>query len=1415
MAAGGVPRHAGGGAVRKPVTDFYAARTCTRVAVREPRSYAPADLRGQAAYVLLGGPGAGKTEMFRREAEAEGGCYLTARDFIALDRAAWRDATLFIDGLDEARAGAADRRQPFDAVRARLEELGRPRFRISCRTVDWYGENDSRHLQAVSPDGRVEVFQLDPLADDAVRAFLEHHPGIGDAEEFRERARAQGMHVLLANPQSLQMLADLAANGDWPATRTELFDRTTRKLLQEQNQEHIYAEDSPPLDALMDAAGELCAVQLLAGINGYTSPGGGPSNCPGLDEMPSENHTFIERSLHTALFRKEQASGCIVPIHAQIAEFLAGRHLAKLIGNGLPARRILALMADADGIVAAGLRGLAAWLATHSRNARAEIIDLDPLGVALGADTRGFSSEEKARLLEHLRSAAGEHPWHRILDRADALPGDWTIPELGGLAAPEMENQLRECLQSLTPGDAGDTSFALILLEAIRHGAVLRGLAEPMMQIVENEQWESALRERALENYLRLTANDRAAAAELLSLLQRIESGQTADPDDQLAGRLLHALFPDRLSAAEVLQHLRRPKRPNYYGWCRRFWASELARPSTPHELLAELLDAFAAQSERLRNEFPAEPGNRGFHSIPAKLLANFLQAETGKIELPRLFAWLGAAAWHRDWNHLPQEAEGISGWLKQHPEEYKSLLSIGWKHCVEQSECIDLSTFRQCLYTVEDRFFNAALPQDLTRWRLGQAVAATDRIIKEYLIQLVADAVHARQSGGGLTAETVQKEIAHDAFLREEFRARLALLEAPEDASRAGRVTPREKQMLGQVQHQRERYEIIKRQERALRENRGDPGVLHFLAQAYLGEFADLPEAESLARLRRILNDDTALIEAALHGLRESINRDDLPDAAEVIRLGEAGRIHTLVPPFLVGIEAAADPAASSGAPLGQHHFRLALAIHYTHRIRLDREDQAWYRKAVEEQPRLVAEALMQSVRSDLRANRDCQENLYALAFPTAADHAAVARLAALPLLRSFRPRAAANQFPSLRILLFAAIQHGDRQPFLRLIERKLALSSMTAAQRTCWLAAGFWVAPETYGKKLQAHAAGHDLQIRQLVEFVAKAPEPVLARCGTASLPCLIQLLGPSCAPRFYPPNRSGMAQLMTSAMKAGWRIENWIKQLAADPAREATQALERLAADSSLRVWKELLENARHDQKELARKAGFRHPGIRQVVQTLRNGRPAHAADLAALTVDKLAEIAGRIRDGSPAEWRQYWNKNPRTRKALKPQHEEDCRDTLLSRLQDSLRQFGIDAQPEGHYADDKRSDIRVFCESFNVPVEIKKSNNPKLWTAIEEQLVKQYARDPGADGYGIYLVFWLGRKLCRPAPAGARPESAAELQRQLRDTLTEEQSRKISVRVLDIEPPAAAMETPQRNAARPGRPARRKARQTAPG
>ena len=210
--------------------------------------------------------------------------------------------------------------------------------------------------------------------------------------------------------------------------------------------------------------------------------------------------------------------------------------------------------------------------------------------------------------------------------------------------------------------------------------------------------------------------------------------------------------------------------------------------------------------------------------------------------------------------------------------------------------------------------------------------------------------------------------------------------------------------------------------------------------------------------------------------------------------------------------------------------------------------------------------------------------------------------------------------------------------------------------------------------------------------------------------------------------------------------------------------------------------MLKGNRDQQVVTHRNATFPVPDLLAVQHTLANDRPANPADLAALVAAKLEFLATRIRHGNTDDWRQYWSEDS-NRKLIGPKHENSCRGALLSHLRQLLPD-GVDAQPEGHYARDKRADIRVSFAASAIPVEIKKDSHRKLWSAAADQLVRQYTIDPDSSGYGIYLVLWFGLEKMPVPPTGRRPKTPETLRERLEERLEGPYQHKVRVIVIDV-------------------------------
>ena len=554
----------------------YIERTFRVVGDEDEKEVSLEDFRDRDAYVLLGGPGSGKTRSFEEEAERTNGKCVEAHDFIDFDQP--HDKTLFIDGLDELRASSSSS-DPLRLIRTKLDELGRPRFRVSCRDADWASALDANDLAKVSRDGRITTLKLAPLSDGEVGRFLAAL-NVDEADAFADQAYKDGNAPLLRNPLSLEHLVRAVEDGQQPRSRKEAFEASCRSLLREHNPRHARTRENVPFgaDEQLDAAAHLYAVALLAGKRGYVrSPTESHTHWITIGEVPG-NQDLFNSVLRTRLF--EATDDRFTPPHHHIAEFLAGRHLAKRVEDGLSTSRAIALMTGFDGGVVAALRGVWAWFAAHCAVARAELIDGDPIGTALYGDVKRFPTGDTKRLLSGVR-----HSWEDMTD----LPIDhwWDSPRWADVAAAAGPDLIRDIF-SKAPDTEGGQRVARLLVGAVeRH--IFPDLRRLLLSIVRNDRLMDDTRTIALRSLISQFGCSPELDNDLDSLLIEIGARQLADHNDDLTGLLLCALYPRRMSLADAKSFLHTPKRPDFIGTYQLFWTTvhERAHQSDRDEALS------------------------------------------------------------------------------------------------------------------------------------------------------------------------------------------------------------------------------------------------------------------------------------------------------------------------------------------------------------------------------------------------------------------------------------------------------------------------------------------------------------------------------------------------------------------------------------------------------------------------------------------------------------------------------------------------------------------------------------------------------------------------------------------------------------------------------------------------------------
>ena len=1331
-------------------------RTCTELrdgegaAGSRPASNQPLSaFRDRAAYVLLGDPGMGKSTAFQKEAGDLGphGMLVSARDLANLDadrHPEWIGKTLFIDGLDEIRTGGTDPRTPLDRIRRNLDKLDKPSFRLSCRHADWL-TTDQKSLASSSPSGKVTVLNLDPLNEQQATGLLQADPNVDNAGNFVKEARDRGLEGLLYNPQTLRLLVRAVHDGAWPTGRKETFDKACLAMAGEHNEEHLSVGVLRDPNRVLDTAGRMCAVLLVSGASGYaTSPANADSDYPCMT-VCGRSHDDCREAISSSLFHHVK-QGLAEPVHRQIAEYIAARHIAALVQDGLPALRALSLICGSDGTVVSELRGLSAWLAAHSELARHHLIERDPVGVALYGDIQSLSANERRDLFDSLvREPRRLEPTYR------------TAPAFASLATQTMKPVLERNIRRPPDGPDGQlvTDFVLRLLP---EAPPLANLSDTLLEVVRDEDRWPRVKNAAMTAIIHYS-RDAGGAAVLLDLLRNIQEHRIADPTDDLLGQLLTALYPRHISPDSVWNYIKESSEV-YGGAYMRFWVWYLPSVSS-NVAIAQLLNRC---NERLDDMEQAS--NSTLESCFAKVLLRGLEVHGDDLDTTRLYDWLDAGARLRVGQLTSRgQATEIRSWIEARQHRHLDLLLEGIGRLPDNYWYAPYEAFQRLFGArVSSKFFQKCAAS-------AKSMYGDDRPRAESLLRFAAQS-------GDLEPQRIQSLVADKpdlgAFLQR-------VLDPPPPPPEFEKLEKhRQERHQEQQRKARRELEVVQANEDALRNNTASPPLLHRLAQTYFGDFMQFTPDSATERLQQLLAPHDRLLDAVQIGLRLALQRQDVPDADRILEQRLNSKMHYMCWPYLAGLAEAERTEALKSSWWTDAHIRKALAIYfgYAH----GDYEPSWYRHLVAERPAAVAEVQIQLTGALFRTGADTgYPNLWHLAFDR--QHSTVARHASLPALRAFPVRAKSRLLDTLEYLLLAALQHADHAEFEQLVARKLSSESMPPRQRARWLAAGCTIATQKFAPSAEEFLCGGRRQARALhfASFFCPQERSVfpVEHADTELAAFLVQFVG-----RIVDPDelREG---LVTPAMEASTLVSRCIRILAGDPSSSASKALADLLENPDLSRWRHSLSRAMDDQHVYRRDHEYVHPTTDQATETLQGGPPASPADLAALVLDRLAILAKGMRSGNTDDWKVFWNESGHS-KPSKPKPEKSCTQALVRGLR-HICPGHIRIEREVRYPNDAIPDISVSYGDYRIPIEVKRNGDRHLWRAARSQLMAKYTIDPATKGYGIYVVLWFGRERTQRSPTGKLPSAPADLQKQLEATMTDHERRTVYFNVIDVAAP----------------------------
>lgn len=1309
---------------------YHVPRTCTEKMDDVVESRPITDFRGRAAYVLLGEPGAGKSTLFKEEADnTDNALCISARDFIDLDRKEWRDKTLFIDGLDEARAGKDNARTPLGAIRGKLSQLDCKCFRISCREVDWLGSPDAKDLAGISSNRAITILHLDPLSGDDIKQILGNDQRVPDPNGFIEKVEQSGLSGLLNNPQTLDMLIDATKGGhEWPSSKQQVYELACKQLASEFNDDHEVAQTAS-IPQLMEAAGFLCAVQLIANISGFTE-GRAEEGRLSLKDLTIPNDLPIHAALKTRLFNKT-GNNEFSYIHRSVAEYLAAHFIAVKIKQGLLVNRVLALTTGFDGGIVAALRGLMAWLSVHSEQARERLIQIDPVGIIVNGDALLFPRPAKSQMYSALIREA----------KSTGFPNrDWHTTAFAAITTREMANELSEIFNSPGRSD-GEQYLVYCLVKGLSCSEAIAEIKASLLTIIrDNSYWEST-RSYALYAFFHQYPEDLDS---LLSLAEDIRQGKIEDTENGLIEILLDKLFPSKITAFNIFQYLLLPKNNRVISY-RYFWRKLLPTRLTDIDLAVALDQLFGLKTDFL------DPMNHkkivGIIDTAGQLLIRGLQVHGLNISSERLYRWLSIDINEYGYYMLPMEQrQQICTWFDSHPDRYLAVLGEGLKQ---------IKTFENIfgeIHKIFSRLHGATPPNNIAQWWLNQALSETDIRLSCAYFEWVFKTQCDQQSDSGLSLDYFINWLEYHPEFRDTYRELLVCNIADKYFEYANSAKTWANQRDEELS---KKLCYLHEHQAQIAEGSAPPHIFNHLAIAF-NHLVQINGKSREERLSEFLDGDEILIASAKTGLQKILQRTDLPTSNEIFTLAaKDGEYHYIRLPFLVCMDTLYQENPAMLEILSDELLSKAVAFCFTEGA----SHEAWLKSLCQSRPDLVSQLFIDYVIALLAAKSQFIHGLHNLAYDP--DFRKIAQLTVMPLLNKYPVRGYKNHVTHLQNLLDAAIANIDRQELLTLIEKKLVCKGMDLAQRIYWLATGLVIAPQIYEAQTKQTVTGKSERINRLSSFLIPTFRSDYDRYDfpASTKGMLIEVLAPRCNP--IRPRGGGF---VTRAMEERDYVQFLLNSLAYNPSEDSAAILADLLSQSKLSAWHTQIQSAQQTQQLSRREALFKHPNAIQVINTLGDLKPANVADLAALTVDCLGHLSKKMHGSSTDSYEHFWNVDGRYGKPETPRPENNCRNYLLEQLEPLLAKYDVQVDLEVHQAKDKRVDMKISFtregKTFHLPIEIKRDYHKALWRTIHEQLIPLYTIAPETEGRGLFLVIWFNHEKLPPHPQGLPPPKSAE-------------------------------------------------------
>lgn len=549
----------------------------------------------KACLVLLGEPGIGKSTAIIQEYSevAQAGDQVLSLNlneygvetrlidevFKAEAWLKWKDNNytlhLFLDSLDECqiRIGQVGSilKSRFAAVKEKLQQL---RLRIACRTAEWPSV-----LETALPElwGKDEcgVYELAPLRKKDIKTAISANNL--DPDEFVKLVIASEVVPLAIKPITLEFLIEeFKDKGKLPSSKIEIYNTGCKKLCEENNPNrrdlinggHV---NTISLDERLAIAKQVAAVSIFCRKPVIYTGTEADITCDeiSISEIKTVGSNCTEMGIKevigSGLFSGRDAEKFGFA-HQTYAEYLAACFVAESVLDATQIESLLFNSVGEDCKVVPQLYEIAGWLGSMKNEVFRVIAENDPQ-VLLRGDASEYSDEQKEMLVKSILE---------LLSAGRINTREW------GLYHTYHKLKHSELSKQLKPFITDKTKFWNARYEAIL-----------IARKCELTDLGDVLADVTLDNTDNHTVRSIAAGAlaeigspECRKRLMPFVLGQgSADPDDQLKGNALRALWPDLIDAKTLFGNLTLPKRTDFSGSYDSFLWFELVKGLKPKDI--------------------------------------------------------------------------------------------------------------------------------------------------------------------------------------------------------------------------------------------------------------------------------------------------------------------------------------------------------------------------------------------------------------------------------------------------------------------------------------------------------------------------------------------------------------------------------------------------------------------------------------------------------------------------------------------------------------------------------------------------------------------------------------------------------------------------------------------------------------